>query len=184
MPDSENRSDSSTRVQIIVALIGLAGVVAAALISNWNNIFPRKASETVKSASSGPVLERKTSERPVHSSGRLTIRGTYMCDLDTGTETRSGADFWWEQQTSTIRFLTPENGAEFYVIGATNFDSVRWSDMQRFAYSGAKIQAAASRNNRIPAGTVVAFRTNEGRLGKLIVDEYGQDLTIRWRTYD
>jgi len=191
MADPETRHDSSARTQIIVALIGLAGVVAAALISNWSNIFPRKPEATAATTSAGSQpgtgkrLDRppQGSERPVHSSGRATIRGTYMFDLDKGEETQAGADFFWEQANTTVRFLTPQNGAGFYVVGPASFESVRWSDMERFPYSSAHIDAGANTNN-IPAGTVVAYKTNEGRLGKFIVDEYGNNLTIRWRTYD
>ena len=190
MPDQETKRDSSARIQIIVALIGLLGVIAAALISNWSSIFPKTPAPTPIVTGSGTGSPKKVdhpspgSERQVHSEGRLVIRGTYSCDLDTGTEREKGADFFWEQQAATIRFLTPENGAGFYVVGPTSFESVRWSDMERFPYSAARIPANADNSNRIPAGTVVAYKTNEGRLGKFIVDEYGYNLAIRWRTYD
>lgn len=185
MADPEAKPDSSNRVQIIIALIGLAGVIATALISNWNSIFPKKSPQSpppvVTSTGSGGT---KKSERPVHSSGRLVVRGTYFYDLDAGAETNAGADFQWEQQTQVERYLSPANGASFYVVGAKEFESIRWSDMEHFPYSPAKIDGSDNANNRIPAGTVVAFKTNEGRLGKFIVDEYGYNLTIRWRTYD
>ncbi len=54
MADSENKRDSSASVQIIVAIIGLAGVVATAVIANWNTLFP-KPSTTSGSAPSGTV---------------------------------------------------------------------------------------------------------------------------------
>jgi hypothetical protein len=105
-----------------------------------------------------------------------------MCDLDTGAETTTGADFWWEQVTPVKRSLTPKNGASFFVLGIREFESVRYSEMERYPYSSEKIDASDS--NKLPRGTVVAYRTNEGRLGKFIVDEYGYNLTIRWRTFD
>jgi hypothetical protein len=184
MADSDTKSDSSARVQIIVAVIGLAGVIATALISNWDRISSHKAPDTVPSVNSQTGAAKKSSERTVHSNGHVTIRGTYMFDLDRGREAKTGADFWWEQKTSVIRFLTPENGAAFYVVGPTSFESVKWSDMEHFGYSGAKIDASANASNRIPASTVVAYRTKEGRLGKFVVDQYGYDLMIRWRTFD
>lgn len=53
----------------------------------------------------------------VYSSGTgLVIRGTYSCDLDTGAETTTGADFWWNMQSTTTRYLTPRNGALFKLI--------------------------------------------------------------------
>jgi len=51
----------------------------------------------------------------VYSKGSgLTVRGTWLCDLDKGLETSTDSDFWWVQETSTIRYLLPENGATFY----------------------------------------------------------------------
>lgn len=44
----------------------------------------------------------------------LKIRGTWSCDLDSGLESSSGADFWWRQDTSTTRYLVPQNGALFF----------------------------------------------------------------------
>ena len=184
MADPETKRDSATRTQIIVALIGLAGVIATAVISNWSSIFPKKppAQTTTVTSSTGSATPKK-SERPVHSTGRLTVRGTFSCDLDAGTETTAGADFFWEQNSNTERHLSPLNGASFYVLGITEFESVRFSDMEHYPYSTQKIDASDA-SNKIPRNTVVAYKTNEGRLGKFIVDESGYNLTIRWRTFD
>ncbi len=201
MPEPEKTRDSSSRVQITVALIGLLGVVATALISNWNNIFPKRspaptpsiassttsgsaAAKRIERPPQGPEPPKQDSEHPVHSNGHMVIRATYRYDLDSGVEQDAGADFWWEHQTMKTWFLTPENGAAFYVVGEVKFESVKWSDMERFPYSTEKIDATEGPSNRIPAGTVVAYRTHKGRLGKLIVDDYGSNLTIRWRTFD
>jgi hypothetical protein len=54
--------------------------------------------------SDGTVYVQKTN---------LQIRGTYSCDLDTGVETSTGRDFWWEILSSTSRRLTPTNSAKF-----------------------------------------------------------------------
>jgi hypothetical protein len=201
MPEPRETRDSSSRVQITVALIGLLGVIATALISNWNHIFPRNAPAPtpsvapVTTSGSAPAkrIERvpqeteppeEGSEHRVHSNGHMVIRATYLYDLDRGEEQDADADFWWEHETMKTWFLTPENGAAFYVVGPVKFEAVKWSDMERFPYSTAKINATEGPSNRIPAGTVVAYRTHEGRLGKLIVDDYGSNLSIRWRTYD
>lgn len=122
--------------------------------------------------------------RAVHSSGRLTIRGTWSCDLDSGAETSAGADFWWEQDTNVKRYLVPKNGAGFFVVGIRDFESVKYADLERFQYSSQRIDASNLTYNQIPQRTVVAYKTNEGRFGKLIVDEYGYNLTIRWMTFE
>ncbi|MCK5137732.1 MAG: hypothetical protein KAR19_18245 [Bacteroidales bacterium] len=54
----------------------------------------------------------------VHTSGEnLIIHGTWSADLDEGLETNwtDSNDFWWEMVTSEERYLTPRNGAEFYL---------------------------------------------------------------------
>ena len=195
MADQETKRDSPARVQIIVAAIGLAGVIATALISNWSNIFPRRPA-AVSPAGSGvapaPASDKKperspqASDHPVHSSGGFLIGPGHSFDLDSGIEQIASADLTYEHKSegSPDWFLTPQNGAAFYVVGPTQFESVRWSDMQRFPYSTEKIVVTDGPPNRLPAGTVVAYRTNEGRLGKFIVDRTGYGFAIRWRTYD
>jgi hypothetical protein len=183
MADPESKRDSSASVQVLVALIGVLGIVAAALISNWGNIFPKQSTRPVPAAipTQGPS---NTPVRPVHSKGQLVVRGTWSCDLDSGAETAAGADFWWEQDTDVKRYLAPRNGAGFFVVGIRDFDSVKYADLERFRYSSQKIDGSNLAYNQIPKGTVVAYKTNEGRLGKLIVDEYGYNLTIRWMTFE
>jgi hypothetical protein len=185
MANPDTPRDSSSRVQIIVAVIGLVGVIATAVISNWGNIFPNKTAGkgTTVTTSTGSGNPKKY-ERPVHSNGRLIVRGTFHYDLDDGKETTAGADFWWEQQSTVKRYLTPTNGANFFVVGIKEFESIRYSDMEHYPYSAEKIDGSDGPSSRIPAGTVVAYKTNEGRLGKFIVDEYGYNLTISWRTFD
>ena len=70
------------------------------------------------------------------------------------------------------------------MVGIRDFESLTWRDLQRFPYSTQKINGSNLAYNQIPAGTVVAYRTNEGRFGKFIVEEYGYNLTIRWITFE
>ena len=47
----------------------------------------------------------------------LEIRGTYSCDLDDGLEVSfAQGDWWWSLSSSTIRSLSPTNGAEFKLM--------------------------------------------------------------------
>jgi hypothetical protein len=182
MATPEGTRDSSTRIQIVVALIGLLGVVAAAAISNWSSIFPKRA-PTQASTKSSPAPKKP--ERGAYSSGQLEVRGTWLCDLDIGAQAkdRTSADFQWEQETRVKRSLTPENNAEFFVVGIRDFESVSFKDLEHFPYSAQKIEADDAPSNTIPQGSVVAYRTNQGRLGKFLVVTYGNNLTIRWVTY-
>ncbi len=184
MATSEGGRDSGARIQILVAVIGVLGVIAAAVISNWNNFFhkPAPPQKTVVSAS---THEEKKAERAIFSSGELMVRGTWHCDLDAGAETDHAADFWWQEETSVKRSLTPEDGAEFYVIGVRNFNSLQFTELEHFTYSAAAIDGSdVKEENDIPKGAVVAYRTKQSRLGKLEIESYGHNLTIRWVTYE
>ncbi|MBN2844204.1 MAG: hypothetical protein JXM68_14045, partial [Sedimentisphaerales bacterium] len=53
----------------------------------------------------------------VYTSGSgLSIRGTFSCDLDLGLETNVNSDFFWKQDTSTIRSIFPLTTAKFYLL--------------------------------------------------------------------
>jgi hypothetical protein len=183
MANPEGTRDSSARIQIIIALIGLFGVLATAVISNWHSIFPMEnAAQTTKSST--PIQSSKKSERQVHSSGQLLVRGSWYCDLDAGAETNSNGDFWWEQVSDVKRFLTPENGAVFFAVGVRDFDTLKYADLEHFSYSTDKIDGNDDPTNDLRKNTVVAYRTREGRLGKFLVTSYGRNLTIRLTTYD
>lgn len=50
--------------------------------------------------------------RNVLARGTAMVKQTYLFDLDSGQAVRNGdADFWFEAQTETERYLTPKNGA-------------------------------------------------------------------------
>jgi hypothetical protein len=183
MATSEGTRDSSARIQILVAVIGLLGVIATALISNWNKIFPRPAS-TQAIADSSQKTPPKKPERKVYSEGELEVRGTWHCNLDVGAQNQTGADFWWEQDTPVKRSLTPENGAQFFVVGIRDFSSLSFADLERYPYSAERIDGSDAPDNDLRKGTVVAYRTSEGRLGKFVVESYGRNLTIQWATYE
>lgn len=108
MADQETKRDSSVRVEIIVVLIGQAGVVATALITNWNNTFPKRpypaTSSTTASTTSGAASSPKKSERLVHSNGRLVIRDTFSYDLNDGVEIDTGADFGTERTRADFQW--------------------------------------------------------------------------------
>ena len=194
MAAPEPKRDSPFSVQIVVAIIGVLGVVVAALIGNWGNIFPKPSSHPV---SGGPPIGTSTGTSPsspprpvnapvvhLHSKGQLVVRGTWRYDLDSGIQTNTGADFWWNLETNVKRDLVPLNGAVFSVVGIRDFESLSLRDIERLDYSSRTIDGSNATYNQIPQGTVVAYKTNEGRRGKFIVDEYGSNLTIRWKTYE
>jgi hypothetical protein len=123
----------------------------------------------------------------IYSQGQVTINGTYSCDLDTGTQvnlTDPGQDFKWDQISSVERYIEPGHGAQFHVIGIVDFASIGYSDLLGYSYSSENINGSNDSSNQIPAGTVVAAITNEGRYNKFRIDVYGYVLTITWLTYE
>ncbi len=117
------------------------------------------------------------------STGTMTVRGTYLCDLDKGKETQKGSDFWWEQVDRTTRYIVPRGGAKFRALGIVNFNSITHSYLKTLTYSSSKINGSNTSSNQIPKGTVVASVTNEGRYCKFRIDKYGYNLIISWVTY-
>jgi hypothetical protein len=117
------------------------------------------------------------------SQGQLTVRGTGTFNLDVGAAGQLPADFFWEQRTPVKRFLVPRNGAAFRVVGQGDLESVSYADLQGYTLSREPIDGSEGRENQLPRGTVVAYRTKQGRLGKLRIMQYGYDLVIHWRTY-
>jgi hypothetical protein len=187
MADPEEKRNNSVAIQIIVAIIGLVGVLAAALIGNWHQIFPEASPGPTSSGASATSPRRSASDstRPVYSKGRLVVRGTWSYDLDSGIQTtEDGADFQWELDTAVKRYLAPHNGAGFLVVGIRDFDSLTLRELEKLHYSSQKIDGSNESYNQIPQRTVVAYKTKQGRFGKFIVDDYGRDLTIRWVTYE
>lgn len=93
---------------------------------------------------------------PVHKQGSFTVRQTWMGDLDSGVETQTGADFWFQAETATRRYLAPRNGAVFRRMGSTQADYAACKDA---TYSSGRIDV-----NLLPTGTWVCAKTNEGRI--------------------
>jgi hypothetical protein len=188
MATAEGKRDSSARIQITVAIIGVVGVIAAAVISNWSNIFPKPvATQPAGSsafASNASAAPEKKPARAVYSNGQLMVRGTWHCDLDEGAETASQGDFWWKEDSTVKRYLTPEDGAAFNVMGVRDFATLTFAELEHLPYSAQPIDGSdVTTENDVPKGTVIAYRTKQGRLGKFVVDSYGHNLTIRWTTF-
>lgn len=74
--------DKSHRIQIIVAVIGLVGVLGAAVIANWHNLFPK---ESIKSQKFGPETVNCTGSGQVCSNRfaiDVTTRGVLKVKYD------------------------------------------------------------------------------------------------------
>jgi hypothetical protein len=73
----------------------------------------------------------------------------------------------------------PSNGPT-----GVSFDSITLADIQATTLSSANIDGNNDNTNMIPTGTIVVYKTNEGRYGKFLVASYGYDLVINWVTYN
>lgn len=79
----------------------------------------------------------------------------------------------------------PLVSAEFYVADAIWPQAIE--EVVRSAIVQAPLAAAAipgsDADNQLTPGTLVLYRTNQGRYGVLEIEAFGEDLTIGWRTY-
>ena len=123
------------------------------------------------------------------SQGTATLKGTFLFDLDTGTQSLPGedppaADIFWNQATDTIRSMAPANGAGIVNIGVTNFANVLPAALPGLAYSSTTgIDGNNDATNKLVTGDVFAVKTNQGNFAKVLVTSYGYNIGIEWVTY-
>lgn len=102
-------------------------------------------------------------------------------DLDLGElVSQNGADDMWWYPYNDRPGIYPKNGARFAVLGKVNFDQVKYTDLARANLSTNFINGSYTdpKANQLENGTVVAFITNQGRYGKLIIDAHGEDRAV------
>jgi hypothetical protein len=121
----------------------------------------------------------KAEEKGVFSSGQVTIRNTWACDLDQGIEatTYTQDDFDWSNQPP--HYLEPVNGAKFFLVGTIDLNSLAYDTLTGYSYSNSIIWV-----DQLPVGMVLAGVTKQGRYCKFRIDADANDLTITWVTYE
>ncbi len=178
--------------RVLAGIFGLLILGAAFWLSLPNNMgvltttnpSPPAQTPTTKIVPETATASPKPTSIPaVYTQGQLTVRGTWSVDLDLGVQAQDRADFFWEQINDTKRAIVPKSGASFYIVGIRSFDSVTYPDLQLYSYSTSTIDSSDALSNRIPTGTIVAYKTKDGRLGKFLIENYGYNLNIRWITY-
>jgi YVTN family beta-propeller protein len=115
--------------------------------------------------------------------GEITLCGTFVFDLDSGTTEDGGHDIFWEQDTDVRRWLSAAGRIGLVDLGPVNFDALTAEGLRGLDYSERKIDASDDADNQLPAGDVFAVRTSNGNYAKVLVLEYGYDLQIRFVTY-
>ena len=111
------------------------------------------------------------------------MQGTYLFDFDSGTQTQTGADVWWDQQTNTVRSMNPQAGAAIVNLGAVDFSTLSCSDLHSEPYANVPIDGNDDATNQLISGDVFAVRTNQGNYTKVQVISYGYNLLLRFVTY-
>lgn len=117
--------------------------------------------------------------------GTATLKGTFTFDLDTGVEGGTGptVDIWWDQQTTVLRQMVPQNTAKILNLGVVNFNTITASGLQHLSYSTTPIPGNDNATNKLVAGDVFAVLTTQGNYAKVKVVTYGYNLQIEWVTY-
>jgi hypothetical protein len=121
----------------------------------------------------------------IYKSGTFSVRGTFRGDLDEGQESAGTTDFFWEMNTATDRYLTPDNGATFAVMGSS---AVGFDECSTAALSGSQINASDPAYSDMPAGTWICAETSDGRYSAFKVDAIdtldNHKMTISYTTYE
>ncbi len=111
--------------------------------------------------------------------------------------------FLWSSYRSSetiawMRYLSNESAlAGRYVIDIYNgysvrcvkgsslsFNDITIDDIINYGLSSEDINGSNNSSNQLLQGAIILYKTNEGRYGKFIVQQYGMSLTIKWVTYN
>lgn len=121
-------------------------------------------------------------EPPVFTAKKsFTISYSNPYDLDLGQlVSQNGADDMWWYPYNDKPGIYPKNGAKFAVLGKLKFDEVTYSNLTSANLTTAFINGSYvdAKANQLSNGTVLAFVTNQGRYGKMIIDAHGQDRPV------
>jgi hypothetical protein len=91
-----------------------------------------------------PVPIVNADDGGIRSSGTGTLRGTWLFNFDSGTETDQNSDIWWNQQTETERWLMPQGNAKIINLGVCDFEAIGLAQLQNYTYGTAAIDGSTS----------------------------------------
>ncbi len=114
------------------------------------------------------------------------LKGTWSFDFDTGTESAitPTVDVFWEQVSTVVRQMVPQNGAKIVNLGAVSFASLTAANLQLLPYATTPLDGNDDATNQLVVNDVFAVLTNKGNYAKVQVASYGYNLTINWVTYN
>lgn len=157
---------------------GLAGAIGSSFRSTQNQLLFVEFGGKLSRLNLFPSAS-------VISSGLAVLKGTFIFDLETGTQGGLGpaGDIWWEQKTAVKRQMTPRNAAGIINLGVVNFNAITANTLQMLSYGTTPIPGNNDATNKLVAGDVFAVRTSLGNYAKVKVINYGYNLFIQWVTY-
>lgn len=147
--------------QILVAFFSVI-LFAAGCNSDENSKPPTIDSSTPHNTE--PVQDTRPSTITV-------ILGTYSWDVERNDFGGNQADFHWNQVSASERYLVPKNGAGVTLVSDRPFSDIDRDFLNNLTYTAENL-TGANDNPDLKAGTVVAFRTAEGNVGKFEVVRY------------
>ncbi len=109
----------------------------------------------------------------------MSYSNPYDLDLGELVSQNGSDDLWWYPYNEKPG-IYPKNGARFMVLGKVNFDQLKYADIARANLSTNFINGSYTdtKANQLENGTVIAFITNQGRYGKMIIDAHGEDRPV------
>ncbi|MEI7437141.1 MAG: hypothetical protein WCL16_10100 [bacterium] len=165
--------------------VAVAGFVSSAIVLTGCDNGDSGASAAPDAA---PVAAPAAAvARATYSAGSATILGTFSFDYDAGsggtTVVPAGnvADVFLRRMTAADSELQPVNGAAIGVIGVVDFNSVTYETVSGMGLGGGAVNLTS-----MPAGTVIGFKTDAGRFGKMRVNSYAgnHDMSMGWLTWE
>jgi len=97
----------------------------------------------------------------------IAVNASWDAESDS-TNDGSQADLHWQHVSPTEQYLSPVNGARAAIVKYRSYEQVDGVFLQRWHMPKERIPAGDA-DGMLAGGTVVAFRTAEGTLGKLEV---------------
>jgi len=112
----------------------------------------------------------------IQASGTVDLRQTFALDLDSGAETRRGADVWYQAVTERQKYLSPMAPARMSLgtgrpVGLSGCRSARYSDVNISL-------------SDLPVGTHACVLTGDGRYSEIRVDGFrGTTMSLSYTTW-
>jgi hypothetical protein len=112
----------------------------------------------------------------IFAAAHIAVKQTFLADLDTGNVVSdSTSDFWFEAVSPAVMYLTPKNGAKFLIVSSTPNES----DCQGAALATSQIPIGS-----LGAGTWLCYKTNAGHYGRMQIDSYTMDGSLKVMNID